>query len=180
MWQLGARQRLQHTYLRDHNENPMHLKPRLLALVMAGGAAAFNFRTPRPLTFSNLSQLQQHQRQYWPVTLQRAGHGRKCRTITSSNAHDVPEELRQANQKAHEEVWASRRGMARATLSAARAFRTARTTVAGKRQQVAEGDDAKLAQDGKEALVVSAVGLAVAAATVRVGGRAALVSVRDF
>lgn len=90
---------------------------------------------------------------------------------------DVPEELRQANLKAHNEVWEARRDMARATLSAAKAWRNTRSMLAG------PGDaekDGRLVEDGKGALIVSAVGLAVAAATIRVGGRAALISVRGF
>lgn len=92
------------------------------------------------------------------------------------------EELQKKNQKTHEEVWASRRAMARATLSAARAFRTTRQIVAG--SQVEGNDDEDEAEgnmtaDGKGALIISAVGLAVATAILRLGGRAALVSVRD-
>lgn len=87
----------------------------------------------------------------------------------------VPEVLRQANLKAHHEVWESRRGMARGTLSAAKACRGVRESLAG--PPGASKEDT-LAADGKGALIVSAVGLAIAAATLRVGGRAALMSVR--
>lgn len=65
--------------------------------------------------------------------------------------------------------------MTRATLSAAKALRGARESIAG-------GDTAKdssLVEDGKGSLVISAIALAVAAATLRLGGRAALVSVRS-
>lgn len=93
----------------------------------------------------------------------------------NSSDNEVPEVLRQANLKAHEEVWQSRRGMARATLSAAKALQGARVSLAGPPDASEEGS---LAADGKGALIVSAVGLAVAAATLRVGGRAALISVR--
>lgn len=104
----------------------------------------------------------------------------RCRSQTSnmnlnSSDNDVPEVLRLANLKAHEEVWQSRRGMARATLSAAKALQGARGSLAGPPDASKESN---LAADGKGALVVSAVGLAVAAATLRVGGRAALISVR--
>lgn len=87
---------------------------------------------------------------------------------------EVPEKLRQANLKAHIEVWDSRRDMTRATLSAAKALRGARESIAGE-------DAAKdsLVEDGKGSLVISAIALAVAAATLRLGGRAALVSVRN-
>ncbi|CAM9254666.1 unnamed protein product [Ectocarpus sp. 8 AP-2014] len=84
---------------------------------------------------------------------------------------EVPEKLRQANLKAHIEVWDSRRDMTRATLSAAKALRGARESIAGE-------DAAKdsLVEDGKGSLVISAIALAVAAATLRLGGRAALIS----
>lgn len=69
--------------------------------------------------------------------------------------------------------------MARSTLSAARAFRIARAQLVSKGEGK-EGEisaEEQLKEDGKGALVISAVGVAVAAATIRVGGRAALVSV---
>lgn len=88
---------------------------------------------------------------------------------------EVPEKLRQANLKAHNEVWDSRRGMARATLSAAKAVRGARESLAGPPN--ASSKDS-LVEDGKGSLVISAIALAVAAATLRLGGRAALISVR--
>lgn len=71
--------------------------------------------------------------------------------------------------------------MTRSTLSAARAFRTARIAVTPPpTEDAAISADEQLAEDGKGALVISAVGVAVAAATIRVGGRAALVSVRRW
>lgn len=94
--------------------------------------------------------------------------------MNMNNPAEVPEKLRLANLKAHNEVWDSRRGMSRATLSAAKAVRRARESLAG------PGDDSKdssLLEEGKGSLVISAIALAVAAATVRLGGRAALISV---
>lgn len=93
---------------------------------------------------------------------------------TSQQAPD--EKLRLNNQKAHENLWATRRGLARAMLSIARAMKTARQTVASSPTD-SEGSENQLVEDGKGALVISAVAVAVAAATIRVGGRAALVSV---
>ena len=90
---------------------------------------------------------------------------------------EVPEKLREANLKAHNSLWETRRGMARATLNAAQGWRKAREFLSGSPDSNEEGADS-LADDGKGALIVSAVALAVAVATVRVGGRAALVSVR--
>lgn len=94
--------------------------------------------------------------------------------MNMNNPAEVPEKLRLANLKAHNEVWNSRRDMARATLSAAKAVRKARESLAG------PGGDSKdkLLEDGKGSLVISAIALAVAAATIRLGGRAALISVR--
>eukprot|EP00903_Cladosiphon_okamuranus_P017290 g15932.t1 len=86
---------------------------------------------------------------------------------------EVSEKVRQANLKMHNEVWDSRRSMAQATLSAAKALRRARELLAG---QEDPSKDNKLAEDGKGSLVISAIALAVAAATVRLGGRAALIS----
>lgn len=112
-----------------------------------------------------------------PVAVtKRRSHQTNNMNLSNDNTNsDVPEVLRLANLKAHEEVWQSRRGMARATLSAAKALQGARGSLAGHPDASEEGN---LAADGKGALVVSAVGLAVAAATLRVGGRAALISVR--
>lgn len=93
----------------------------------------------------------------------------------NGNNADVLEALKQANLKAHVEVWESRRGMARVTLSAAKNWRGVRESLAGP-PDASKGDS--LVTDGKGALVISAVGVAVAAATLRVGGRAALMSVR--
>lgn len=107
-----------------------------------------------------------------PVHLEAAREGQ--------GAPEVLDEIQQKNQKTHEQVWASRRAMARATLSAARSFRTVREVVAGSQVEGdGDGEDGKdtLVSDSKGALVISAVGLAVAAATLRLGGRAALVSV---
>eukprot|EP00752_Nemacystus_decipiens_P008104 g7244.t1 len=93
--------------------------------------------------------------------------------MNMNNPAEVPEKLRLANLKAHNEVWDSRRDMARATLSAAKAFRRARESLAGP----ADGSkDNKLLEEGKGSLVISAIALAVAAATIRLGGRAALIS----
>ncbi|CAM9780082.1 unnamed protein product [Laminaria digitata] len=108
------------------------------------------------------------------VRPRRRSHQTNNMNLSNDNTNsDVPEVLRLANLKAHEEVWQSRRGMARATLSAAKALQGARGSLAGHPDASEEGN---LAADGKGALVVSAVGLAVAAATLRVGGRAALIS----
>lgn len=103
-----------------------------------------------------------------------APHQRHPPLHMNMNNPEVPEKLRLANLKAHNEVWDSRRDMARATLSAAKAVRGARESFAG------PGDASKdnLLEEGKGSLVISAIALAVAAATVRVGGRAALISVR--
>lgn len=88
---------------------------------------------------------------------------------------EVPEKVRLANLKMHNEVWDSRRSMAQATLSAAKALRRARESLAGPDRDPSKD---KLLEDGKGSLVISAIALAVAAATVRLGGRAALISVR--
>lgn len=96
--------------------------------------------------------------------------------MNMNNPVEVPEKLRLANLKAHNEVWDSRRDMARATLSASKAFRRARESLAG---PDADGSkDSSLLEEGKGSLVISAIALAVAAATLRLGGRAALISVR--
>lgn len=109
---------------------------------------------------------------------------RPSRLVARSSGQEASESLekiQQRNQKTHEEVWASRRAMARATLSAAQAFRAVREFVTGDQvEDSAEGDGTgSLAADGRGALVISAAVLAIAAATLRIGGRAALVSVRD-
>ena len=96
--------------------------------------------------------------------------------MNMNNPAEVPEKLRLANLKPHNEVWGSRHDMARATLSAAKAVRGARESLAG---PAADGSKNKLPEDGKGSLVLSAVALAVAAATIRLGGRAALISVRN-
>ena len=114
------------------------------------------------------------------MTTPKHPHGaRQCRhrqlNMNMNNPAEVPEKLRLANLKAHNEVWDSRRDMARATLSAAKAFRRARESLAGP----ADGsNDSNLLEEGKGSLVISAIALAVAAATLRLGGRAALISVR--
>lgn len=87
---------------------------------------------------------------------------------------EVPEKLRQANMKAHVEVWDSRRAMARATLSFAKSVRGFRESLGGPPDAAKDS----LVEDGKGSLIVSAIALAIAAATVRLGGRAALISVR--
>lgn len=108
---------------------------------------------------------------------------RQCRShqpplnMNMNNPAEVPEKLRLANLKAHNEVWDSRRDMARATLSAAKAVRKARESLAGPAD---ESKDRRLLEEGKGSLVISAIALAVAAATIRLGGRAALISVRVY
>lgn len=97
--------------------------------------------------------------------------------MNMNNPAEVPEKLRIANLKAHNEVWDSRRGMARATLSAAKALHRARESLAG---GPGDGSNDNLLEDGKGSLVISAIALAVAAATLRLGGRAALISVRIY
>lgn len=95
--------------------------------------------------------------------------------MNMNNPAEVPEKLRLANLKAHNEVWESRRDMTRATLSAAKTLRRARESLAG---PVDGSKDSTLLEEGKGSLVISAIALAVAAATLRLGGRAALISVR--
>ncbi|CAM9650488.1 unnamed protein product, partial [Hapterophycus canaliculatus] len=85
---------------------------------------------------------------------------------------EVPDKLRKANLKAHVEVWDSRRSMARATLSFAKSVRGFRESLAGPPDAAKDS----LVEDGKGSLIVSAIALAIAAATVRLGGRAALIS----
>lgn len=97
----------------------------------------------------------------------------RCSSCMNS---DVPEKLQEANLKAHISLWETRRSMTRSTLYAAKAWRNAREFASGSSNAAQEGGDS-LADDGRGALIVSAVALAVAAATLRVGGRAALMSV---
>ena len=118
-----------------------------------------------------------HARPFIATPKQPHGARRCCDRLNMNmnNPAEVPEKLRLANLKAHNEVWDSRRDMARATLSAAKAFRRARESLAGP----ADGsNDSNLLEEGKGSLVISAIALAVAAATLRLGGRAALISVR--
>lgn len=89
---------------------------------------------------------------------------------------DVPEKLQEANLKAHISLWETRRSMTRGTLYAAKTWRNVREFASGPSNDAQEEGDS-LADDGRGALIVSAVALAVAAATLRVGGRAALMSV---
>lgn len=109
--------------------------------------------------------------------LRGAEHRRNPTRLRLNPSPDTLEQLRQANLKAHNEVWDSRRNMARATLSAAQAWRSAREKVSGPPDAQQNGS---IVADSKGALAVSAAVVAVAAATLRLGGRAALVSVSFF
>ncbi|CAM9717599.1 unnamed protein product, partial [Discosporangium mesarthrocarpum] len=80
----------------------------------------------------------------------------------------------------HEKVWASRRSMARAALSGAKALRPVRGFVAAPVAGQGDEDEStraanQLVSDGKGAVVISAAAVAIGAATLRFGGRAALV-----
>lgn len=159
----------------------MHLLKVLSGILLVSPCGAFRVRSFVTRTTTDIRQQQTSRATAWS-----SSHpGRRSLSTptrmtlnsnSNSNDNEVPEELRLANLKAHEEVWQSRRGMARATLSAAKALQGARGSLAGPPD--ASNKEGNMAADGKGALVISAVGLAVAAATLRVGGRAALISVR--
>ncbi|CAM9461052.1 unnamed protein product [Choristocarpus tenellus] len=74
----------------------------------------------------------------------------------------------------HELLWESRRSIARGVLLTSKAVRSLREAIAGPGTATEKGD---LASDGKGAVVVSAAVVAIGVATLRFGGRAALVQV---